>query len=205
VAPPSRGIKGDYQFIEGSLDDLDRLPILRGIDIETPIAPALVPAQAVVKGIRNKSLFEQCMREAHYCDDLESLLDVARTRNEGFLPPMTDAEVLETAKSAWSYTERGENRFGQTGAWLSTAEVNSLIAADPDDLVLLTFLRANNGRRKPFIVANGLADKLGWTRKRLARARRRLERSHLQMVKQPSSYHGAALYRWRSRQNLTHQ
>jgi hypothetical protein len=28
VAPPSRGIKADYRFIQGGLDDLDRLPML---------------------------------------------------------------------------------------------------------------------------------------------------------------------------------
>src|ERR1700680_128510 len=28
VAPPSRGVKSDYQIIQGSLDDLDRLPPL---------------------------------------------------------------------------------------------------------------------------------------------------------------------------------
>ena len=32
VAPPSRGINSNYQFIQGSLDNLDRLPVLRGID-----------------------------------------------------------------------------------------------------------------------------------------------------------------------------
>ncbi|MGA7527001.1 MAG: bifunctional DNA primase/polymerase, partial [Pseudolabrys sp.] len=31
VAPPSRGTKSTYQFIEGSLDDITRLPRLRGL------------------------------------------------------------------------------------------------------------------------------------------------------------------------------
>ena len=37
VAPPSRGTNSNYRFIEGSLDDLDCLPVLRGMEI--PISP----------------------------------------------------------------------------------------------------------------------------------------------------------------------
>jgi hypothetical protein len=198
VAPPSRGINADYQFIEGKLDDLDRLPILRGIEIRTSIAPASTLTQAVAKGNRNKSLFEQCMREAHHCDNLDVLLDVARTRNALYEPPMSDEEVVKTAKSAWNYTERGENRFGQTGAWLPTAEVNSMIGTNQDVLLLLMFLRANNGPQRTFMVANGLAKILKWGLNRFRAARRHLEKTHIKMVVPASTYKGPAAYRWRS-------
>ena len=81
---------------------------------------------------------------------------------------------MKVATSAWGCTARGDNRFGQTGVWLSTEEVNNLIKQNPDDLVLLSFLFANNGRSKPFMIANRMADRLGWPRKRLAAARKRL-------------------------------
>jgi hypothetical protein len=45
------------------------------------------------------------MREAHHCDDLERLLDVANTRNTEYLPPLADTEVVKIAKSAWNYTQ----------------------------------------------------------------------------------------------------
>jgi Bifunctional DNA primase/polymerase, N-terminal/Primase C terminal 1 (PriCT-1) len=200
VAPPSRGIKGAYQFIEGGLDDLECLPIMQNIRIASPpLSPASNPVERVAEGSRNNSLWEQCMREAHHCDDFDALLDVARTYNEALLTPLPVTEVVKTAKSAWDKTQVGENWFGQTGVRLSTSEVNHLISGNPDDLVLLAFLQANNGRRKPFMVANGLKDKFGWTRKRLAGARGRLADSHLEMVRRPSKHNGPALYRWRSR------
>ena len=40
VAPPSRGINGDYQFIQGDLDDLGGLPIMQNIKIEITAARA---------------------------------------------------------------------------------------------------------------------------------------------------------------------
>jgi hypothetical protein len=171
---------------------------LRGFEIETPIAPASMPTQAVVKGNRNESLFEQCMREAHHCGDFDALLDVAHTRNALYEPPMSDQEVENIAKSAWNYTERGENRFGQTGAWLPTAEVNSMVGSNQDALLLLMFLRANNGPRRTFMVANGLAKILRWGLNRFRAARRHLEKTHIAMVVPPSTYNGPADYRWRS-------
>jgi hypothetical protein len=203
VVPPSRGIKGDYQFIQGGLDDLDRLPVLpvlHGSQIaSSPLSPPSNPTGAVTEGHRNNTVWEHCMRSAHSCDDFDTLLDVARSRNAEYMPPLSDDEVIKAAKSAWKKTQCGDNWFGQTGVRLSTDEVNGLISGNTDDLVLLVFLQANNGRCKPFMVANGLADKLGWGLERFRRARRRLERSHLEMVRRPSTAHGPAMYRLRSR------
>jgi bifunctional DNA primase/polymerase-like protein/primase-like protein len=202
VAPPSRGINADYQFIQGDLDDLGGLPIMQNIKIASPpLAPTSTSIEAVTKGNRNKSLFDHCMREAHHCDDLASLLDVARTANAEYLPPLPDTEVVKIATSAWRYTESGDNRFGQTGVWFPTGEANSLIATDQDAFILLAYLKANNGPNRTFIVANGLADTFGWTRKRFAGARRRLEYSHLEMVRRPGKCNGPALYRWRTRKS----
>jgi hypothetical protein len=202
VAPPSRGMKGDYRFIQGHLDDLAGLATMQNIKITSPpLAPTSTSIEAVTEGRRNKTLWEHCMRSAHFCDDFESLIDVARTSNAEYLPPLPDNEVVKTAKSAWGYTERGDNRFGQTGVWFSTGEVNSFITTDQDAFLLLSYLKSNNGPNRTFIVANGLADTLGWTRKRFAGARNRLEGSHLEMVRPPSKCNGPALYRWRTRKS----
>ena len=199
VAPPSRGTKSNYQFIEGSLDDLDSLPVLRGINIETPpLSPASMPDEVVTKGRRNKMLWEHCMRSARQCDDFGALLDVGQTRNQAFVPPLPDDEVFDVATSAWCYTERGLNRFGQHGVYFCTEEANRLITSNSDAFVLLAFLRANNGPGSTFIVANGLADTLGWGLNRLRSARNRLQETEIEMVRRPSTYQGPALYRWRS-------
>lgn len=199
VAPPSRGTKSNYEFIEGNLDDLDRLPTLRGIEFPTPsqVPTASLADKVVVEGFRNHSLWRHCMASARYCDGYDALLDAARSRNEEFLPPLVDTEVMKIAKSAWGYTQRGANRFGRHGVFFDTDEANHLIGTNQDVFLLLAFLRANNGPERTFLVANGLAKQLGWTRKRLADARRRLQEKHIAMVRPPTTFNGPALYRWR--------
>ena len=201
VAPPSRGTKSNYQFIQGGLDDLDHLPVLRGIEGATSLRlSGSMPHKAVTEGSRNVTLWRHCMQSARHCDNFESLVDVARTRNADYLPPLTDSEVMKIASSAWDYTQRGENRFGRHGAFFDTDEANDLITSDQDVFVLLAFLRANNGPTRTFILANALAKKFGWGRKRFADTRRRLEGTYIEMVKRPSKAQGrAALYRWVSK------
>jgi hypothetical protein len=149
VAPPSHGTKSNYQFIEGGLDDLDRLPVLnglpQGIRREDPATSAAI-APSITEG-RNDALFKHCMRNAHRCDDFHALLDVARTCNDEFCPPLEDDEVAKVATSAWGYTERGDNRFGRPGVFFDARQADELIRNDPDLYLLLSFLRANNRPR----------------------------------------------------------
>jgi len=139
------------------------------------------------------------MRSARHCDTLESLLDVARTQNEDFSPPLTDSEVVKATSSAWGITVCGHNRFGRPGAFFDAEEANHLIILDQDVFVLLAFLRANNGPTRTFIVANALAKQFRWGRKRFADTRRRLEGTYIEMVQRPSEVTGPALYRWVSK------
>jgi hypothetical protein len=189
VAPPSRVAKGSYEFLQGSLDDLDRLPTLH--DAPAPV----IKSEGVRQGARNNSLWRHCMRAAHHCDDFDVLLDVATTFNADCEPPMEDKEVIAAAQSAWDCTERGKNRFGQHGAYFPFDEIAAMIA-DQDAFILLAFLRAQEGPSAKFWCANGLAEKFGWTRKRLAEARRRLiELDYLVIVRQAVQGH-PGLYRW---------
>jgi hypothetical protein len=64
VAPPSVGARSNYQFIQGDLDDLDRLPILRDTGATPPsFLPHSVQAE-VSEGHRNDSLWRHCMQSA---------------------------------------------------------------------------------------------------------------------------------------------
>jgi Bifunctional DNA primase/polymerase, N-terminal/Primase C terminal 1 (PriCT-1) len=195
VAPPSQIAKGSYEFIQGSLDDLDKLPVLRNLDLPDPRQPS------ALEGERNKTLWRQCMRHAHHVDTFDGLLDVARTFNDNCIPPLEDHEVMSVAQSAWKYTESGRNYFGQHAAWLPRDEVNELVGqgqmADRLDVLgLLTFLRANQGPDATFMCANGLAETFGWSRLRLAEARRRLiELGYLRPLRQ-AGRGTPALFRW---------
>lgn len=179
VAPPSHGTKTKYQFITGSLDDLDHLPHLRGL-------PAHVDSRAettaphstdrIREGVRNKTLWEHCMRHAPHCDGFNDLLDVAWTQNAEFLPPLLDDEVVKVAMSAWGYTERGENWFGfGRRVALPHATVDRLAAQHPNALALLSILKRLHGGRDEFVLAKETADKLGWSLPAFRSARKRLE------------------------------
>jgi Bifunctional DNA primase/polymerase, N-terminal/Primase C terminal 1 (PriCT-1) len=202
IAPPSHGPKGDYQFITGSLDDLDRLPVMRDVPAKAlPLAPKPIQAKPRTRtagfGRRNDALFRFCMRTAKRCNTLDQLLEQARQFNSQLLDPLQEDETVKTAASAWDYERRGENRFGQFGAWIKCEELAEFFRdRDHDALLLLTYLRANNGPWAEFMIADGLAKTFGWGRNRLSDARNRLlERGDVTLFR-PKSQRTPALYQW---------
>ena len=214
IGPPSATQRGRYEFIQGSLDDVASLPSMRGLGAslyrskvtvvpdDALIAPDTVaedePSLAVVsEGRRNDTLFGHCMRHAHHCDDRDTLLEMARSFNECCVPPLKDGEVIEIVDSARRYTARGENRFGTTGSWLPTDTVHALVA-DPYLCTLVAFLQAENRPDRTFWVADGLAERLCWPRRRFQAARRAaVKRGFIEMVSKPTQGH-PALYRFGS-------
>jgi hypothetical protein len=109
VAPPSAGSKQHYEFISGSVADIERLPYARiPKEIEARIAAnnrdaagaAARSAERIPEGKRNNELFRHCNSVVAYCDTLDQLIDAARTwanqRLVGALPP---AEIMKTCKS----------------------------------------------------------------------------------------------------------
>ena len=200
VAPPSQGTKSNYQFIQGGLDDLDHLPLLRRLPANVNAQTATAIPQAIERireGERNTNLWEQCMRAAHHCDSFNALLDVACTQNAQFLTPLPDDEVVKVAKSAWGYTERDENHFGRPCVSFDAAEVNELICNDPDLYLLLSYLRANNKPDRQFMATNqGLAKTFHWRTKRVAAARRRMIAKGHAIQTCTARPRQPALYRW---------
>ena len=213
VAPPSHVNTGQYQFIEGSLDDLNRLPIMRGLDPDMyvrtaqPVPDLIVPDDFLpnddpgdfispLRGMvehhgRNAALFRvigPTAREIHAAGGTrEQLIDVARRHNAECIQPMEVQEVSAVVNSVWRMTTGGRNWFGQHGAFMGLCEVNNMVGGgDQDAFLLLAFLRAHQGPWAMFWIANGLTDKLGWTVKRLAGARKRLlELGYVEQVRLP--------------------
>jgi hypothetical protein len=197
VAPPSQGTRAPYEIIHGTLEDLARLSVMCGLGVYNTTCTA---APRIGQGMRATALWEYCMRQARFCDDLATLIDVAHTwanthlgRSDGHA--FTDAEIEKAARSAWGYEERGDNRYGRHGAWFAATEVNHLISTDHDLFLLIAFLKANNGPTAEFMVANGLKDTFGWRRQRLADTRRRAEQGYIECVRRASQQR-PALYRW---------
>jgi hypothetical protein len=195
VGPPSKASNGTYQFLMGSLEELDRLKPIGGLETLITQVPHN-PIEVTREGNRNNGLYGHCMRHARRCDSFEALLDVAETLNMDFVPPLDPSEVAKVARSAWQCTERGLNRFGQPGVAFSAHETNLLIEESPDLFLLLGFLRANNGPSRTFYITNSLARTFGWSEKRLSAARSRLLGRYFVRVRAPSRNGGPALYRW---------
>jgi hypothetical protein len=206
VAPPSRGSYGPYQFIQGGLDDLDSLPVIKGL--QTPLQPAQRPAKVAGKvaeeGVRNTTLWRQCMVLARRCDCPGRLLEMAHAENAKFPVPLDDWEVEKVVNSAWRYEEQGLNwisdRYVVPVVPLSYGDVDDLMSKSPDAFVLLTWLRRHNFDRDQFVIANAMADHMPggrWTVKRLAAARSMLQNEgKIIQVKAPGATSGPAIYRW---------
>jgi hypothetical protein len=175
VAPPSRGSKGSYAIIQGTLEDLHHLPSMQGI------APPANENQAgtglIRQGARNEALRNRCMREAPACDTFNDLLDVAMTFSNDMLDrihghPFTDADVFKAAKWAWDKTVAGDNWFGRGGmVALDFAVIDEMAGPAPYACALLIFLKRAHSGRKQFVLANATADLLGWSLVQFKKAR----------------------------------
>jgi hypothetical protein len=115
VVPPSVRPNGPhvgrpYEFIEGTLEDLARLPPMKSASVNRVAATATNPPRlgAVKEGRRNDSLFRHLKNHAPYCDDWEALVDVGKTFGQHDCDPsMPDAEIIKTVNSVWKMKEEG--------------------------------------------------------------------------------------------------
>lgn len=201
VAPPSRGSKGHYEIIAGSLDDLAALPAMRRPEQAPPASPSSA-APLVEEGRRNETLWRHCMTKAHGSANINSLMEEAVCFNQSaFYEPLPDDEVLKVVASAWAKELSGTNWFGRGGRVVfETAEVDGLLQDDPDAFMLLTILRRYHWNRE-FVVANAMAETMpggGWRRHRLAAARQRLvEKDIIEEVRPASRTNGPAVFKFK--------
>jgi hypothetical protein len=207
---------GEYEIIEGHLDDIPQyLPVLRNLppyiykeqqlqiilpdspasDIELPI---IVP-----DGVRNTSLWRFCMsmaaRTRHLSDEdaLNELMRGAMEFNQRCVPPKEEREVMEAVASAWDYEQRGENWFGRHGVYADTSVVNRFATTNQDAGFLWWYLKANNHPLKIFWCANGLAETLGWSLRRLQAARNHLiQNGDIIQISKGVQGRNPALYVW---------
>ncbi len=193
VAPPSQSAKGSYEFVQGCLDDLDRLPVMQNVPVEAWDNSRLVAE--VKQGQRNNKLFTLCLEAARNCDDFDSLLDAAVTQNREFLPPLEDNEVMRTAASAWRYETEGRNYIGGMRAVFTTADVLPLMP-DPYVTALVVWAKASFKPDCHFWIADGLADKFGWSIYDLRHARRRAVQMGIFRLIRRAGFRRPAIYGW---------
>jgi hypothetical protein len=203
VAPPSRVAAGQYQFVEGSLNDLHSLTVLHNLAQGLSVDATPTDWANMREGDgRNAALFSLLGRAAHRCDDFDQLLDYAQTQNGQLGEPMQDAEVVKVSQSVWKMQCEGRNRFGQYGAWVPL-KLSRKLAQSPDAYALYGVLKAENGPASVFPIANGMAQTaIGLRRYRLANARKVI--IGLELVEEvcPQTRHKPAFYRWPKPQGL---
>ena len=165
VAPPSISEKGAYGIISGTLDDLANLPPIH------VVLDGLRAEGRILEGKRNNTLFRFALEQARHSDNFDVLLDVMRTRNMECEPQLADEVLISTAKSAWRYEQKGSNLVGRGRSVVTPHSViDELIGESQDAFILLTRLQRHHWGRN-FVLANAMANQLGWTRKRFAAAR----------------------------------
>lgn len=178
VVPPSTKNNGSrYEFSRGSWDDLVRLPKVKQNSLPKR---NLTRLRAVKEGQRNDFLFRELLRQVRGCDDLDALIDVAESINDHFLPPLSEAEVVETAQSVWKYETEGNNWVGKETRIVFTASQYGMLMENPDALTLQGYLLMKHAARQgPFAVSSkamAAVDVIpGWGPKRFTNARRWLE------------------------------
>lgn len=198
LVPPSRRRKGEhagksYRFVLGSWDCLPDLPTINPGSMPVarrgrppkprpdgtgamPVAPT--GHGAVIEGARNSTLFHRLREAKAHCDCWESFLATAHGINGGFMPPLPDAEAVDTAWKVWNYKGGTPSPAAPSDWRPSQAQFDALID-DMDALRLLAELHRTHGaRRNPFPVSSKAMAKAGvipgWGRGRYTAAAARL-------------------------------
>jgi hypothetical protein len=189
IAPPSQHESGAiYRHDKCTWEALRDLPppnLQQLRRLLTGEASAQHGSERHEEGQRGIGLNKILCRHAAYAETFDELLDVARTTNANFLPPLSDAEVVKRTRQAWQ-----DARDGKIQPWAgheATARIrkseikllNSMGRNGADAVVLLMVLRAEHGARysrgETFsIVAEAMQEKQtipGWHWKRYVAAR----------------------------------
>ncbi|MCH7832930.1 MAG: bifunctional DNA primase/polymerase [Proteobacteria bacterium] len=187
IAPPS--IRPDldgkaYRFLDGSLDDVNRLPAIRKgslpPEIYGPRGKSDNQNSGMLQGRRDDELFKQCLRDLANGHDPEKMPSRALVWNEGCNPPQTEAEVMATVASAIKVHLEKRNWVGSRGIFQVTRADLEAFGGDADALLLFGVLGFEHGSRKePFAISpigmetgNVIP---GWGKKRYRNARNHLE------------------------------
>jgi hypothetical protein len=194
IAPPSsKPTGGAYAWLRGELSVIPHLPKIRNgaVRVKPRVNPPVGPR--VPEGERNSQLFKYCRQIVAYCDDLDALIDAARTWADGRCSiPEMDAKIVATANSVWKY-QGGRKRVMQN---IVQAPFYSALIANLDALALYSYLSAENGPAAEFMVADGLGPARNWPQRFVPKARRALlAMGAIKCVRLPRK--GVpALYRW---------
>jgi hypothetical protein len=196
VAPPSvRSSGASYAWLRGSLADIanGNLPKIRSAVQKTRDIERLPVGTSVPIGQRNAELFRYCRQIVGYCDDLDALIDAARTWSDGkCAEPLPEAEIVRTANSVFKF-QGGRKQVMQH---IVESPLYQQLIANVEVWALFSYLATENGPNSQFMVADGLGPARGWPRRFVPERRKALlDMGAIKCVRHPRK--GVpALYRW---------
>jgi hypothetical protein len=193
IAPPSSKPTGGYTWLRGDLSIIPNLPKIRNGAVQKTRDFERPAGAHVQKGERNAELFRYCRQIVGYCDDLDQLIDAARTwADSQCAEPLPDAEIAKTASSVFKF-QGGRKQVMQN---IVEGPLYQRLIADVEVWALYAYLAAENGPAAQFMVADGLGPARGWPRRMVPRARRALlDMGAIRCIRFPRK--GIpALYRW---------
>ncbi len=203
VAPYSKGKKGEYRFLQGTLDDLPLIPKIKARFADDEVKVDALDACGDIKsGERNSEVFRILMAKARELHSLDDLTAIALGLNSDRLEePLSDAELSKLVGNVWGYKERGQIFIGSAGYLkLPRDQLALAMKQGSDAYMLYSILREHHWARPEFCVANAMAQSMpdgSWSRKRFAAARSALVRCGLLvMLQKPSQQNGAGIYRF---------
>jgi hypothetical protein len=168
VLPPSIRPSGEfagrhYELAPGcSWEMLRELPCIKPGALSVPDVCTNIDTETEVglhpEGTRNNTLFRHALAAARHVDDLDALLDVARTfvaqQCDHGGHAVSDREILKTAESAWQYETGGRNWIGSErmimGMRASTAQAVLAHPQCSDAWLMFLVLKDLNWRRAEF-------------------------------------------------------
>jgi hypothetical protein len=194
VAPPSAGAIRPYEIIRGTLADLDRLSVARIPDEIRRLVAERGSVDRIPEGRRNDELFKHFKLIVIHCDDLDQLIDAAKTwADDRFASPLSSAEITKTCNSVWQY-RGGRRRVMNT---IVESDQYAALVSNTDALALFAYLSAENGADSEFMIADGLAEARGWPRRFVPAARKMLlGLGFIERIGRRGKT-GSYLYRWR--------
>ena len=90
--------------------------------------------------------------------------------------PLPASELESVARSAWKYEQEGRNRVGRGKAVIiSHSTMDRVMACGPDPMYLLITLKRYHWNRD-FVLANAMAESMGWGLRKWQAARNLLVR-----------------------------
>jgi hypothetical protein len=206
LAFPSRRGQG-YEAIRGGLIDLDRLPIMRGLD---RLIPANTESKVVGLGGRHLEMLAYLRKQAAHCDDLSQLVDVGitfadQTFDRAGGHEFTDDEIERQAKSVFQWTQeqitKGTYYVGTGRHMTKSFEAHDkAMSLGPYAFTLNEHLKRQFGGLTTFYIANEMRHHMPggeWPRRKFTEARAALVDTGIIKEKhRASSYYGPAVFEW---------